>query len=55
MFVQLAEARSETYPISRTTKVAMIIFPYEEPVIAFDGKPPGEKKIPWMGYGNYQP
>jgi hypothetical protein len=55
MFVQLAETASETYPIKKTTEVEMIIFPYEEPVIAFDGKPLGEKKIPWTGYGNYQP
>jgi hypothetical protein len=54
MFVQLAEAAGETYPISKRTKVAMIIFPYEESVIAFSGKPLGEKKVTWIGYGDYQ-
>jgi len=55
MFVQLAEMASETDPVKKTTEVGMIIFPYEEPVIALDGKPLGEKKIPWTGYGSYQP
>jgi hypothetical protein len=55
MFVKLAEMENKTYPVKKTTKVKLIIFPYEEPVIAFDGKPLGEKKIPWSGYGDYQP
>lgn len=55
MFVQLAETASEIYPVKKTTEVKLIIFPNEEPVIALDGKPVGEKKIPWTGYGNYQP
>lgn len=55
MFAQLAERANKTYPLKKTTEVKLIIFPYEEPVIAFDGKPLGDKKMQWTGYGDYPP
>lgn len=55
MFAQLPAIAGHTYLIEETTQVKMIIFPYEEPVVAFDGKPLGEKSTSWTGYGNYQP
>ena len=55
MFAQLPAIAGHTYFIQKTTQVKMIIFPYEEPVVAFDGKPLGEKSTSWTGYGNYQP
>lgn len=53
MFVKLPEVANNTYTVKETTAVEMIIFPDQEPVIAIDGKPLGDKKISWMGYGNY--
>jgi hypothetical protein len=55
MLAKLPEVADETYVVKEWTHVEMIIFPYEEPVIALDGKPVGEKNISWTGYGNYQP
>jgi len=55
MFVQLAEKATETYPIKKTTRVEMIVFPPEEQVIGFDGKPLGKQKVLWKGYGDYRP
>jgi hypothetical protein len=55
MFAELAEVRAETYMIKKTTRVDMVLFPDDEPVIAIDEKPLGKKKIPWTGYGAYQP
>ena len=55
MFAELPEVRAETYTIKKTSRVDMILFPYEEPVIAIDEKPLGEKSIPWTGYGIYRP
>jgi len=46
IFVQLPEIADHIYFVKKTAKVKMIIFTYEEPIIAFDGKPIGEKKIP---------
>ena len=54
MFVELPEIEGQTYLVKKTTEVKMVIFPGEGPVIAFDGKPLGEKSIPWTGYGAYQ-
>jgi hypothetical protein len=55
MFAQLPETEDKIYSVEKTTRVKMIIFPDEEPVVAFDGKPLGDKKISWTGYGVYQP
>ena len=55
MFAELPEVRAETYTIKKTTRVDMVLFPNEEPVIAFDGEPLGDKNIPWTGYGIYRP
>jgi hypothetical protein len=55
MFVQLPEIVDQTYSVEKTTKVKTIIFSKEQQVIAFDGKPLGEKSMPWTGYGTYQP
>lgn len=55
MFARLAEIPNKTYTVKEMSEVELIIFPYEEPVIGLDGKPLGEKKIPWIGYGDYQP
>jgi hypothetical protein len=55
MFVKLPEIANQTYAIKETTGVEMIVFPYEESVIGFDGKPFGEKRVSWTGYGDYQP
>ena len=55
MFVQLPEIVDQTYAVEKTTRVKTIIFPNEQQVIAFDGKPLGEKSMPWTGYGTYQP
>jgi hypothetical protein len=55
MFAELPEVRAETYTIKKTTRVDMVLFPDDEPVIAIDEKPLGKKKIPWTGYGAYQP
>jgi|GEM_PF-6832887 len=55
MFAELPAVRAETYTIKKKTRVDMVLFPYEEPVNAIDGKPLGEKKIPWTGYGIYRP
>lgn len=55
MFVSLPQMANKTYSVEETTHVKMIIFPYEVPLLAVDGKPLGEQKIPWTGYGTYQP
>jgi hypothetical protein len=52
--VLLPECPNKKFVEKNTTRVKWIIFPNEEPIVAFDGKPLGEKSSPWTGYGTYQ-
>ena len=56
MFVELPQIENPAYFVKKTTRVETIIFfEGEEPVLRIAGELLGEKKIPWTGYGNYQP
>ena len=55
MFVELPQIANKRYVIDKTTNVEMIIFFNEQPYLGISGKPLEEEKIPWQGYGSYQP
>ena len=55
MFVELPQIANSTYRVQKTTDVEMIVFFNEQPVVGIAGRPLGEKKMPWKGYGIYQP
>ena len=55
MFVELPEVANNTYTVKKTTAVEMILFPHEEMVLGIEGKPLGEKRTRWTGYGKYLP
>ena len=55
MFVELPEIEDFPYSIDRRTKIERIIFYDDQRLIAIAGKPIGENKTMWTGYGDYQP
>ena len=55
IFVILPDITNESYIIQENSGIQMIIFSGDREVIGIDGKPLGEKEIPWHGYGDYLP
>ncbi|MEP7133563.1 MAG: hypothetical protein ABI904_01400 [Chloroflexota bacterium] len=55
MLVELPQIANKMYVVDKTTDVEMILFSSEQQILGIAGKPLGEQKIPWQGYGKYQP
>ncbi len=55
MFITLPEIANKTYRVQEKTNIELIIFSAEKDLVGIDDKPLREKKISWLGYGDYEP
>lgn len=55
MFIELPRSVGKMYVVNKMTDVEMILFFDAQPYLGISGKPLEQEKIPWQGYGNYQP
>jgi hypothetical protein len=55
MFVEFPQVPGKMYLIDKTTDVEMILFFNEQPYLGISEEPLEKAKMPWRGYGTYQP